>query len=602
MEGISYALTNFDTAIDNHIVSRPIAYVEENGNDITAKLGNPNLPYKTLNAAISGLKPNGGLVQMGVGMFAAPNENSLYSNLSFRGAGIPQPNSSTPSGFLTGKGTVITGYFSQGTDSNKIHGLSFRDFGVDGTKFPANGAFNFGYATQDAYTSLDFENLEIIVPSGTGVNGSANISHGMSLEQISYSNFNNIRIWYGYHGMAVKTRHCNFSNIHLAGAELDSIILKDGITLAGANPLPCEYNNFTNINLGKVTNNKTAGIFFDNYNGIKNINITNVVGEGVYNPLMFSTSNDSSLNREYLMRDIVIDNATFSSGYGLGLNLPNNSPIGNLTIKDLHIDGHSGDHGIVVSPFMDPNSRLKLINPRANGNVGGNGFLFYGSGFNNVDIIDPQADLNSGVGYLFYNNSNSNVITRGLKGSGNAAGFFASNGGWWAPEKAYTTANTLVPYATVLKTQYLTVKNTNAGNNDLLMQLEVTPYLFYNQYGGTLEIYSAGTFAENNNIKSITAYYRNYNGTMYTLYESTPQIQSGGAWSMRTYITSYPDGGNFVYKVSTEFKSNNTGYKTIQYTGLSGYILNNSYQIKASGGAIGDIAQEQMIATCLNAN
>jgi hypothetical protein len=582
------------------IFTRPYAYIETGGNDLTAVLGNPNLPYKTLNAAITGLKPNGGIIQIGVGAFQAPDADSLYSNLSFRGAGVPQPNSSTPSGFILGKGTIITGgpFANQGSNGSRIHGLSFTNLGVDAYD-GNNGAFNFTYTGQDAFTNLYFDNIEIIARTGSQANG--NLSHGMSLEQISYSNFNNIRVWYGVHGMAVKTRHCNFSNLHLAGADSDSIILKNGLVYGTSIPLPCEYNNFTNINLGKVSNNKTAGIFIDNYIGIRNINMTNIVGEGVYNPIQIETASfQGGISGK--LTDIIIDNATFSSGSGLGINFASAAPLGNITIKDLSITDHSGDHAFSIGARMDPYSRLKLINPRATNNFGGNGFLFAGSGFSNIDIIDPQADLNSGVGYLFYNNSTSNVITRGLKGSGNAAGFSASNGGWWAPEKAYTTANTLVPYATVLKTQYLTVKNTNAGNNDLLMQLDVTPYLFYNQYGGTLEIYSAGTFAENNNKKSISAYYRNYNGTLYTLYESTPQIQSGGAWSMRTYITSYPDGSNFVYKVSTEFKSNNTGYKTIQYTGLSGYILNNTYQITASGGAPDDISQEQMIATCLNAN
>jgi hypothetical protein len=598
MEGISYALTNFDTAVDNHVISRPIAYVEENGNDTTAKLANPNLPYKTLNAAINALKPNGGLVQMGVGIFAAPSGNSLYSNLSFRGAAIPQPNSSTPSGFLTGKGTIITGNFYQDYGASKIHGLSFRDFGIDGTKDYNGGAFNFTYTGQDAFTNLDFQNLQIIVPSGTGLNGIANASHGMSLEQISYSNFNNIRIWYGYHGMAVKTRHCSFNNIYCAGAESDSIILKDGITFVGSNPLPCEYNNFSNINLGKVTNNKTAGIFFDNYYGIKNINMSNIVGENVTNPILFNTSTGG------LMREIIIDNATFSSGYGLGLNFVNQGKYGNITIQDLQINDHSGAHALVINPDMDSNSRLRVSSLRANNNFGGNGFLFNGNSFENIDIQDVQANKNSGAGYLFYNN-NYVYIRGGIRGSGNIElANFGGAEGWWAPEKAYNTSKIATSYATVLKTQYLTTKTNN--NTDYLMQTEIPASLFYKQYGATLEMYSAGTFANNNNNKGVQVWFDVIGVGTYYPFDSTQQAQNGGAWNMRSYITSYPTNyPNAVIKISTEFKSQHTGYKTVQYTGISGYLdagLTMAYKVIGVGGAGNDIVQEQMIATCLNAN
>jgi hypothetical protein len=326
--------------------------------------------------------------------------------------------------------------------------------------------------------------------------------------------------------------------------------------------------------------------------------MSNIVGENVNNPITFNLASG-------IIKEIIIDNATFSNGYGLGLNFQNgNGKCGNVTIQDLQINDHSGNQAIAINPDMDTNSRMRLSSLRANNNIGGVGFYFRGSGFENIDIQDLQANNNSGAGYLF-NNNNYVYIRGGIRGSGNIQ--LADKGdynGWWQPEKSFNSSKIATSYATVLKTQYLTKSTLNPTY--YLMETEIPASLFYKQYGATLEMYSAGTFANNGNSKGVQVWFDVAGVGTYYPFDSTQQPQNGGAWNMKSYLTSYPtEGTNAVIKISTEFKSQHTGYKTVQYTGISGYLdagLTMTYKVIGVGGAANDIVQEQMIATCLNAN
>ena len=91
--------SSFDQRINNSstFLQNKTVYVEINGNDSTAVLGNPNRPARTINKALQMLSPNGGNIKIGIGNFDAPSTSNIISNINFLGSGQPITNNSVTS-------------------------------------------------------------------------------------------------------------------------------------------------------------------------------------------------------------------------------------------------------------------------------------------------------------------------------------------------------------------------------------------------------------------------------------------------------------------------------------------------------------------------
>jgi hypothetical protein len=582
--------------------ARPIAYVEIDGDDTIAKVGNKGLSFATLSAAVVALSAyNGGTINIGVGTFSPPLPNSLYSNLDFIGAGTPAVNSTTPTGFLSGTGTIIKGSFSQGVGGNRLANMTFRGFGIDGVNTqsgsPDEGCFNFTHTTSASFVDFVVDDLIIVCPKGSSA------SHGLSLERMHRCSFNNIKVFYAYHGMAVKTTHCNFSNLHFGGGQNDSIIIKDG-------GIDCFDNNFTNINLFKLADNPTGPIIFDcsiPSNPIRNINFANVIGEGVSGGIQLAVGNSAVLN------DIKFYGVSLRNGTGIALGFQNQGGglFGDVTISDFTARNYvSGNSAILsINPEVASNARVNIIRPRAIGCSTG-GFLFQGDSANRIDVVDPESSNNT-YGYLFYNSGCIN-ITGQLRGTGNTTQFAQQGGasGWWRPSRisagggAASPTTIPVAIATTVNTQCLSAGN-NSNQVTSLLTTTIPPSLFNSLSGSTISVYSAGTFAANSNTKGLSAYFGGtWNGeASHTLiYDSTNQVHNGGAWILKSMITWV---NNNLIKCSSEMRTTSGLYKAVQYQTLTGYQdanLEMSYYIYGKATSTNDITQEQMITNWLQSN
>jgi len=166
--------------------------------------------------------------------------NSLgVNNVTIQGAGRPLPNSTTPTAFTAGTGTIIQGTFNIQADH-----VTLRDLGVDvGSTFvnanytsqPDNGiamAANLGHG-QWQYPTL----IRIGV---VGYSASAAF-HSILMENFTEGIFEDVWERYGTHGMAIKGTFVKLDGFDGGGNGSDCLILKADTSIAlGA------------VNVGKV--------------------------------------------------------------------------------------------------------------------------------------------------------------------------------------------------------------------------------------------------------------------------------------------------------------------------------------------------------------
>ncbi|MFA7301990.1 MAG: hypothetical protein WC069_06790 [Candidatus Shapirobacteria bacterium] len=554
------------------------AYVETTGNDSTAVVGDQGRPFATINAAVVALA-SGGTIQLGVGSFAGPTVNTLVDHLRIIGSGEPMPNSATPTGFVAGSGTIIT---SPGIHhSGALDGLVIRDLGV----FVEGNCISFG-GPVDSLQNMLIENVTVISSKGSSS------AHGISLEDIYLSEFRNLTVYYANHGIAIKTRYCTFSDLRLGGAAEDSIIFKSNNTAAGF----CEHNNVTNVTLFPVSDQPTYGIVFNNLsttNPVQSVNITNVVGVGVTNGIIFNTTVDGTT-------DIKISNVSFLNGFGSGLSSGGAGELGDVTITDMTVSGNTtSSYAFAFGSTQRLYSAFTVVRPRAIGNSG-DGFIFSTTA-TGLYLINPEASNNGGYGFKLYQTGDI-AISGQWKNNNNTSGPFAvRGGGGWITQSPLQFGKILMNFAGTLKTQTTAVGNVGTGS-DTLMTVSI-PANTLRGVGTTIQIVSSGTFGATDNTKQLRAYFgTEFNATYSVAFDSTAQAQNGGAWTMTSIITWV---SSTLVKISTQFQSPNASHATTSYyefTSTVNYDRAMRYYLKADATDNNDITQQTSIATWMQAS
>lgn len=221
------------------------AFVDSLGNDATGIVGNPNLPFATINAAIVALgNPNvPAIISLGVGTYNAPDSTHMRGNIWYSGSGCPQPNwivsayNSDSVGYsrptkLIG-GTIIDSTLAFEKNSRVYGNIMVTNLGIDVGKdwvtnknsggvadglvfgqFYANGG---GQSGHDGIHPLQSQSPPIY---GVYVNNvislgdtNTSVTHGMLFENLINPFVSNITSIYGIYGVVIKSIGGKFSHI-----------------------------------------------------------------------------------------------------------------------------------------------------------------------------------------------------------------------------------------------------------------------------------------------------------------------------------------------------------------------------------------------------
>lgn len=383
------------------------AWVEINGSDITGEINNPKAPFLTIAGALAEIS-SGGTINIGIGSFESPLYAQSKDYVSFIGFQRPQLNSGKTA-LLEGSGTILTGTWNLGDAAT---GITIQNLGVDvGSDWCAE--FNSGVqadgisvddtAALGGVVGFQCSNVIVLMKPGGG------LGHGLSLQDVTRGNLDNIEVWYGVHGIAFKGQYSNLSNLNLNGCEGEGLILKNGSAT-----LKCEYVNVCNVAYSAEGHPGAAIILnaVDSTTGpLTQINISNVVSLGAVAVLMNPAT-------AFGVRDINLSNITAEGASALVFNAGGGTTYGtratNLTSRN------APDYGYIFNACID----TVLVNANALGCTVG--VAVFGAP-QNIKLVSPRI-VNCATGVLNYTSEDAVFIGNPTL-SGNTTDFFDNGSG-----------------------------------------------------------------------------------------------------------------------------------------------------------------------------
>lgn len=312
-----------------------VAYVETTGSDSTGALGKANRPFATINAALDALPSTGGVIKLGVGVFApitddhtsdpfVANVNSkLKDNVTIIGAKQPGFKSD-----LTGleDGTIIQGPLTIDHNNIKLY-----DLGIDSGSAVVNSLY-----AGTAQNALAIENIGQVASPGTkaprrGIvvhnvtaiaKDSTSAVHAALFENLDTPDIENIKTTYGTHGIVLKISGGSARGLYAQGNASDGVIIKANAYAPGVDTVVSDVvirsiNTYDTGGL-RLMNNDTSGgtppdlsglaisnvvtdgttfdVEFDSFNStqIKNVHISNLVSKNVQNSMVINGAVDKA--------------------------------------------------------------------------------------------------------------------------------------------------------------------------------------------------------------------------------------------------------------------------------------------------------------------
>jgi hypothetical protein len=394
----------------NILLKKGIAFIEEEGNDTTAILGNENKPFATISAALdAGVGVQFLTLMLGIGEFDAPIEAKLRSGLSIIGTKQPRFNTNV----------VVTGYdnYSQSPPTKLIEGsiikgtlifadkshIQLENFGLDVGKewvdnvnggvdtdgidicqnYTTSGGLDGYHPDQSSNPPTQNTIVKNIILLG---DYSKNSYHGLLIETKMNSILDNITSACFTWNIVLKTINVLATNLNLIGAKGAGLYLKSSYYahFTGANISNVNITSFTNTELGD-------GILISgeaNISTVKNLNLNNININRCVNGIRFWQTTGSTVaelcnisnciirnNRgKGILMDIVVNNSNFSNiisanntGNGVEINTGANNSLNG--IKSINNNG--------VGFILSSTSRLDVCDIFSNGNAGGS--INYGS-------------------------------------------------------------------------------------------------------------------------------------------------------------------------------------------------------------------------------
>lgn len=247
---------NVTISIGGSILTPLVAYVSTLGNDSTGIVGDESKPFLTIDAALISTSPNAVIIKIGLGTFNSPSTDNIRSNISFIGSGQPDVNNITTTSSHDGEisnttptalfgGTILNNTFSVPWDSNYV---IIKDLGIDvGSDWCNN--FNSGTAVNALIIAQQYQN--VISSGGTlsadgvhrlqdilriGINvenvtclckSASDLVHAALFENCYENHVINLKTYYGFAGVVIKTIGGIYTNISANGHESYGIVFKD---------------------------------------------------------------------------------------------------------------------------------------------------------------------------------------------------------------------------------------------------------------------------------------------------------------------------------------------------------------------------------------
>lgn len=464
------ALNNLNTALGTNSIAT--AYVETNGNNATAQIGNSKKAYLTIDAALDALPSTGGVVKIGTGSFLSPVSAKIKSNCKFFGQGKPvtnsvvtesavgvQPTITSPTKLIGG--TILLGK----VEVSLKDGVEFHNLGVDsgldycntytagvateGLVFVQQYNLSGGLPSADGLhqlqtnspprTGIVVENVSVLCKSATAA------VHAMLIENTLNAKISNVSTYYGVHGLVIKSIGCSVNGFDGHGHATNGLLFKANDYAYG------NSNTASNIYITSIVSDDGGGINFiteqpsfgNGFNNISNFNVE-YTKYGVSNTL--ATEGNS------------ISNGVIYKTSGIGLDIDSdfiNSAFSN-------IDQRSGTTGFLVNQNNAQHTNLTFVNCK--------------SASNSVKGFDLTATLGSTIHIVNSDGANSII---GSVISGNIYGNFKEIGGITGAFKFDSTSGTeFIPSisskgiinkssATVATNGSITAQNINLPNSGI---------------------------------------------------------------------------------------------------------------------------------------
>lgn len=261
----AYLYQRYNLAVINPYTTSNTAYVTTTGDDGSGALGNPGLPFATINAAFSIIPAWGGIIDIGAGTFEAINDDeptigsAIKRNTRLQGAGRPEFNSGKTG--LTG-GTIIKGPLWIKQD-----GVQLRNLGIDSGLDVCNA--DYGGVAQEAIRydlfSSGGDQLQvknIVLQNVSSICKAADsLCHSMGFEGTYFLQASGLRTCYGVHGIAIKSIGAILSDIVCNGHNQNGIVVKIETTKI------CNNVTISGVIINHVASGDTNGIRFHWYSG-----------------------------------------------------------------------------------------------------------------------------------------------------------------------------------------------------------------------------------------------------------------------------------------------------------------------------------------------
>ena len=390
------------------------AYVDVNGNDTTAILGNIRKPYLTIDAALIALPSTGGIIKIGVGTFSSPSLSNIRDNVSFIGSGKPMANLTvtyideltkpiitSPTALIGG--TILNGKFDVSLKNN----IKAKDLGVDVGKTWCD-AFNSGNAT-DGFVSaqnisfptqpsspqtrgLVIENISVLGYSATS------LFHNTLVENAFAPQISNLSTYYNTYGLVLKTTGANVVNYDGHGHGGDAIIVKADTYAYSQNI------NLSNLYISSIGNYDCAGITLSGGTGnLQRVNISNANIEFT----------KTAIKSDGVVDEVNISNVNIKSTSERAIYLP--SSVKNANLVNINQNGTgSGYNGIQLE---SDNNGVKIISNSKSSNTLGVGFSLTATGTGKV-IVNGLDSYNNTTSYGISGNVYGSNITKNTAQTG----------------------------------------------------------------------------------------------------------------------------------------------------------------------------------------
>jgi len=425
-----------DLAIDSDALndigsnSIAVAYVETNGVNATAQIGNLRKPFLTIDAALDALPATGGVIRIGVGTFNSPNKVKIKDNVAFIGSKKPkannvvtitgtntQPTSTAPTKLING--TILNGTFDYTLHDN----ITIKDLGVDvGSDWCT--AFNAGAAADGLVTS-QFYNMAGGLPSQDGIHqlqvnsrpregiyvsnvialgkSPTSLGHAMLFENIQNSHIENVSTYYMNNGLVIKGMRVTLNGLDAHSHDYNGLVVK-------ANDYAfSEDVTVSNVVINSLSGHEGDGFRVVSENGIlaKRISFSNIscsyVKTGFQNNGPADAINMNGITIfDTTQKGIILDNFVFNANL-------NNISVSNTTQNGIELNSTSG--------------QVKSISNSQVYGLGSNAYVLTTSGTGIINISNSAA-LNSANSYVI---SGNNVFGDANFASGAMTGQFNKN-------------------------------------------------------------------------------------------------------------------------------------------------------------------------------